>query len=120
MSPIRGRIDFDRRPRGAGNGRLRSTKSSTAAVLDAGQSAALRDNLLAEVASLTSADSAVTWVGRALPAKNSLVAADAKLLEDAFEQKLSGFPSSVANDVSAGEGASATRVTLQDTPQPSR
>jgi len=107
-------------PRGAGNGRLRSTKSSTAAVLDAGQSAALRDNLLAEVASLTSADSAVTWAGRALPAKNSLVAADAKLLEDAFEQKLSGFPSSVANDVSAGEGASATRVTLQDTPQPSR
>jgi hypothetical protein len=42
-------------PRESGNGRLRgATKSNTAEVLDAGQSAALRDKLLAEVASLTS------------------------------------------------------------------
>jgi hypothetical protein len=107
-------------PRGSGNGRLWSTKSNTAGVLDAGQSAALRDKLLSEVASLTSADSAVTWAARALPAKNSLIGADAKLLEDAFEQKLSGFPSPVANDVSAGEGATATEVTSQDQPQASR
>src|SRR5215813_630562 len=108
-------------PRQSGNGRPRSgTNHHAAVVLDQSQSAALRDKLLAEVASLMSAEVAVTWATQALPAKNSLVAADAKLLEDAFEQKLSGFPSSVANDVSAGEGASATRVTLQDTPQPSR
>src|SRR6266446_5338258 len=42
--------------RESGNGRLRSTKSNTAAVLDAGQSAALRDKLLVEVASLASAE----------------------------------------------------------------
>jgi hypothetical protein len=101
-------------PRESGNGRLRGTKSNTAEVLDAGQSAALRDKLLAEVASLTSADFAVTWAARALPAKNSLIAADAKLLEDAFEQKLSGFPSPVVNDISAGESATAAAVTSQE------
>jgi hypothetical protein len=106
--------------RGSGNGRLRSTKSNTATVLDAGQSLALRDKLLAEVASLTSADSAVTWAARALPAKNSLIAGDAKLLEDAFEQKMSGFPSPVANDVSAGEGETTAEVTSQEEPQASR
>jgi ERF superfamily len=105
--------------RGSGNGRLRSAQ--TTALLDARQSAALRDKLLSEVASLTSADSAVTWAARALPAKNSLIGADAKLLEDAFEQKLSGFPSPVANDISAGEGATDTKVTSQEeAPQASR
>jgi hypothetical protein len=105
--------------RGSGNGRLRSTKSNTATVLDAGQSAALRDKLLAEVASLASADSAVTWAVRALQAKNSLVGADAKVLEDAFEQKTSGFRSPGANDVSAGEGATTAGNTLQGEPQAS-
>jgi hypothetical protein len=102
-------------PRGSGNGRLRSTESNTAVVLDAGQSAALRDKLLAEVASLTSADSAVTWAARALGAKNSLIAADAKLLEEAFEQKMS-----LVGDSSAGESAAALKVTPQEEPQASR
>jgi ERF superfamily len=110
--------EFRPPPRGSGNGRLRSTERIP--VLDVGQSAALRDKLLAEVASLASADSAVTWAVRALPAKNSLVAADAKILEDAFEQKLSDLSSPVANDVSAEEGAAATKVTSQDAPQDSR
>jgi hypothetical protein len=111
---------FRPRTRGPGNGRMRSTKSNTATVLDAGQSAALRDKLLAEVASLASADSAVMWATRALPAKNSLVGADAKVLEDAFEQKTSGFPSPGANDVSAGEGATTAAKPLQEEPQASR
>ena len=111
----------DRFSRGFGNGRVRGiTKSNTAEVLDAGQSAALRDKLLAEVASLASADSAVMWAARALPAKNSLIGADAKLLEDAFEQKLSGFPSPGASDISAGKGARAPEVTSREQPQASR
>jgi ERF superfamily len=104
-------------PGGSGNGRPRSTQ--TTAVLDARQSTALRDKLLAEVASLASADFAVTWAARALPAKNSLIASDAKLLEDAFEQKLSGLSSPVPNDVSAGDSAPAAGVTPQDEPQAS-
>jgi ERF superfamily len=112
---------FPPRSRETGNGRLRGTaKSSTAAVLDAGQSAALRDKLLAEVANLTSADCAVTWAARALGTKNSLIAADAKLLEDAFEQKLSGFPSPVVNDISSGGSAAGAEVTSQEEPQASR
>jgi hypothetical protein len=103
--------------RESGNRRLPGTKSTTDVVLDAGQSAALCDKLLAEVASLTSAEFAVTWAGRALPAKNSLVVADAKLLEDAFEQKLSGLSSSVVNEISAAESPAAPEVTLQEDPQ---
>jgi hypothetical protein len=111
----------DRFSRGSGNVRVRGiTKSNTAEVLDAGQSAALRDKLLAEVASLASADSAVMWAARALPAKNSLIGADAKLIEDAFEQKLSGFPSPGASDISAGKGATAPEVTSREQPQASR
>jgi ERF superfamily len=99
-----------------GNGRLRGTiKNNTAMVLDAGQSAALRDKLLAEVAELTSTESAVTWAAAALGAKNSLVAADAKLLENAFEQKLSGLPSPVVNEISSAASA-ALEMTPQDLP----
>jgi len=111
------RQDRFRTPPGrSGNGRLRSTQIT--AVLDAGQSVTLRDELLAEVASLATADSAVTWAARALPAKNSLIEADAKILEDAFEQKLASFPSSAANDISVAEGATAAEPTSQ--PQASR
>jgi hypothetical protein len=45
--------------------------------------------LLSEIAGLASQDSAATWAGDALPAKNTLTADDAKLVDDAFEQKLS-------------------------------
>src|SRR5712691_89660 len=103
--------------RKSGNGQPRGTKSNTAVVVDAGQSAALRDKLLAGVASLTSAEFAVTWASRALPAKNSLIAADAKLLEDGFEQKLSSLPSPVVNAISAGQSAKALEVTPQEEPQ---
>jgi hypothetical protein len=100
--------------RESGNGRLRGATKGTAAVLDATQSAALRDNLLAEVASLMSADVAVTWAGRALGAKNSLIAADAKLLEDAFEQKMFGLSSDVVSEASTGETAVAREMTSQE------
>jgi hypothetical protein len=89
-------------------------------VLDVGQSAALRDKLLAEVANLASAEVAITWAGRALGAKNSLTSGDAKLLEDAFEQKLAGFPSPIVNDISAGEGATTAEATSQQEPPASR
>ena len=101
-----------------GNGRLRrATKNNV--VLDARQSAALREKLVAEVAGLTTAEVAVTWAAQALPAKNSLMAADAKLLEDAFEQKLSGFSSSPVGDTSTGETAAAMEATRREEPHAS-
>jgi hypothetical protein len=103
--------------RESGNGRLRGATKSNATVLDADQSAALRDRLLAEVASLTSAELAVAWATRALDAKNRLIAADAKRLEDAFEQKLSGLSSAVLEETFADETAGAA---LEVTPQRDR
>jgi ERF superfamily len=64
-------------------------KTASPTVLLADESATLRDRLLSEIAGLASQDSAAAWAGEALPAKNTLTAGDAKLVEDAFEQKLS-------------------------------
>ena len=78
------------------------------AVLPADDSAALRDRLLSEIGDLASPESAPSWARAALAAKNSLTAADAKLLEDAFEQKIVGLsPAEAATPVVDG-GASST------------
>jgi len=66
-------------------------KGVSPAVLDSDQSAALRDRLLREIADIASADLAANWARGVLTAKNSLTAADAKLVEDAFEQRLLRF-----------------------------
>jgi hypothetical protein len=103
-----------------GNGRRRgATKSDAAVVLEEAQSAALRDKLLAEVADLTCVDSAVTWAAQALGAKNSLIAADAKLLEEAFEQKLSRLSSSSEEETAIGESAATVEMMTQAAPQAS-
>jgi hypothetical protein len=82
-------------PQGPGDGRGRgSTRNEPRVVLDPAQSAKLRNKLLIEVEKITSVDLAATWAGEALVAKNSLTAADAKLVEDAFERELSELPSS--------------------------
>ena len=56
--------------------------------LDALQSAALREQLIADVGRLQSADDAAEWVHRNLPRKNTLLAADADLLEENFRDRL--------------------------------
>jgi hypothetical protein len=71
-------------------------KGETPVTLDPDQSAALREKLLIEVGNITSADLAAAWAREALTAKNSLIAADAKLVEDGFERRLSELPSSDA------------------------
>src|SRR5260221_227766 len=52
-----------------------------------------------EVAGLASQETAATGAGEALPAKNTLAAGDAKLLEDAFEQKLSQLSASAVGTI---------------------
>jgi ERF superfamily len=103
--------------RETGNGRLRPIAKSNAGILDAGQSAELRDKLLAEVASLTSSDVAASWAARALGSKNSLAAADAKVLEEAFEQKLSGLSQSALHQTSSGTSAAAPELTMRSEPK---
>jgi hypothetical protein len=60
-------------------------------MLDAEASAALRDQLTAELEAIGSAEEAATWAHRVIGAKASLVAADAKRIEDAFQQRLVMF-----------------------------
>ena len=59
--------------------------------LDADASADLRDRLIAEVASLASADAAAEWVQKTMPDKNRLSVADAASLEQAFREKLAAY-----------------------------
>jgi hypothetical protein len=76
--------------RSHGNGRLRGAgRPLSTPVLSSDESAALRDRLLGEIASLQSQESAANWAGKTLAAKNRLTASDAKLLEEAFEKRLS-------------------------------
>src|SRR5579872_2115955 len=60
-------------------------------ILAPDQSAVLRDRLVAELDDLQSADEATTWAHRSLPAKNTLTAADAELVEAGFRAKLAAF-----------------------------
>jgi ERF superfamily len=80
-----------------GNGHCRGGRKGQVPVsLDPDQSAALRERLLTEVSNIPSADLTAAWARDALPAKNSLTATDAKLVEEAFERRLSELPPSDA------------------------
>jgi len=61
-------------------------------VLATAASAALRDQLLAEMANTTGAEELSGWAQRSLPAKNKLTGADAQLVEQAFDSKLNALP----------------------------
>src|SRR5258708_6400806 len=76
----------------SGNGRDRKGPSPVAhPLLTPDESASLRDRLLGEVAGLQSAEIAASWARDGIIAKNCLAAADAKLVEAAFERMLSEF-----------------------------
>jgi hypothetical protein len=77
-------------PRKPANGQRRHSRhGERPSTLEPEQSAALREELLTALGNLTSADSAAIWAQEVLAAKNRLAAADAKLVEDAFEHRLS-------------------------------
>jgi hypothetical protein len=94
-----------------GNGYGRGGRKSESITLDPEQSAALREKLLAEVGNIISADLAAVWAREALTAKNNLAAVDAKLLENAFERRLSELAPSESADA-ANDAAPSTHVDL--------
>jgi ERF superfamily len=108
------------------NGKMRGVaKIASAPVLPPDDSAALCDRLLGEIAALQSQEIATTWAREALPAKNKLTAADAKALEDAFEQRLADFSStepatpatsSAVSAAASGHAPSVAPSPSQDTP----
>jgi hypothetical protein len=86
------------------------------ALLPTHQSARLRDRLLGEVAGLQSADAAASWARDGITAKNSLAAADAKLVEEAFRVRLVEFSQADGEDPrGSGIAASADATKAQPT-----
>jgi len=77
-------------PRSDGNGRTRAAaRAASTPVLSSDESAALRDRLLGDIAGLQTQESATNWAQGVLAPKNRLGAGDAKVLEEAFEKRLS-------------------------------
>jgi hypothetical protein len=62
--------------------------SSERSVLGEQLSASLRESLIQQMAATNSADEAAAWAHRSLPTKNTLTAADAKIVEERFAARL--------------------------------
>jgi hypothetical protein len=101
---------------GPGNGKMRAAaRSAMPAVLPDDESAALRDRLLSDIAGLASPESATNWARAALPDRNYLTAADAKVLDHAFEQKLAALsPGEAARPAVDGGASSALAPNSQE------
>jgi ERF superfamily len=95
-----------RRPTGDGHARS-VMKADPPAVLDADRSAALRDRLLVEIGNISAVELAASWAREALTVKNSITATDAKLVEDAFEQRLSELAASATAEPSNDDAPAA-------------
>jgi hypothetical protein len=77
------------RRRTAPNGEELRQHSAPRSLLGEQLSASLRENLIQQMAAINSPDEAAAWAHRALPAKNTLTAADAKIVEERFQVRLS-------------------------------
>ena len=97
-----------------GNGQRRhGMHGDRPSTLEPEQSAALREELLARLRNITSAEAATIWAQHALATKNRLVAADAKLLEDAFERGLSELAPSATAEAADDAGSSTQGLRQQ-------
>ena len=77
------------RGKGAWGGKL--SAASARSVLGEQLSASLRESLIQQMAAINSADEAAAWAHRNLPAKNTLIAADARIVEERFQARLSSL-----------------------------
>ncbi len=98
--------------RNKGNGPDRGlAREPKPAILAPENSVALRERLLSEVQNLQSADAACAWAQTALAEKNRLAAEDAKVVEEAFEQKLKGLGEAPGAEISGGSPLGVTSST---------
>ena len=67
-------------------------------------SAVVRAQLMAELEVITVSEDAITWAHNRLPAKNTLMADDARIIEDAFQAKMAAL----ATDQQDGTSVAAT------------
>jgi ERF superfamily len=88
----------------------RRAEASARSVLGEQLSASLRESLIDQLAAINSADEAAAWAHRNLPAKNKLMAADAKMVEERFQARLLQMDQQVsAKETSAAPPAPAWR-----------
>ena len=78
-------------------GRQKVASSPAKPILDREASAALREQLAAELKDVNSAEDATNWAYRALGVKNKLTAADAAGVEQEFEERLASFAAGIAD-----------------------
>ena len=79
--------------------RARAASSDRPPILEPKASAVLREQLLAELKDIASAEDAAIWAHRILGAKNSLTAADARMIEDAFQARLITLGGTASADI---------------------
>jgi len=82
----------------------KTASSRSRQMLEPQASTALRDQLMAELKNLNSAEEATDWAHRVLGAKNSLTGADAEHIERAFEAQLTIIVTEAAGGPSTQEG----------------
>jgi hypothetical protein len=82
--------------------------ASARAVLAPEQSAILKDQLVAELVAINTADDAATWAHRNLPAKNNLTAGDAQIVEARFQARLATIGDAVSAEGSPNAGRDET------------
>src|SRR6516164_6356599 len=73
---------------GLGGHRTKPGQNPSKPKLESRASAALRDKLITELGAISSADEAATWAHRVMGTKNTLTAADAECVEQAFHARL--------------------------------
>jgi len=75
-------------PQASASHRAKSSATSSRQTLEPAASAALREQLTAELKDISSADEAANWVHRVMGAKNRLTVTDAEHVERAFQERL--------------------------------
>ena len=63
-------------------------------------SVSLRESLIEQIATINSADEAAAWAHRNLPAKNTLTAPDAKIVEEHFQARLAKISEQAPDEAS--------------------
>jgi hypothetical protein len=98
-----------------GDGRLPGP--SARSILGVQLSASLRESLIQQLAAINSADEAAAWAHRNLPAKNTLTTADAKMVEERFQARLSKINEQLTPDGTSDRPAgSGTPAECPDAP----
>jgi ERF superfamily len=81
---------------GSGGHRVKASSTPLKPKLDTDASAALREQLITELENISSSENAARWARGVMGAKNTLTAADAEHVEQAFQMRLTSITTEIA------------------------